>query len=193
MILTDTQIKIIVKSDRKKPDGWTDQDEMIYHAYQILMMAIGKRENLCPSYPWDFTLELFKFFSAAVIKETMTKLDMEQDAEWFDPGGADKLESKEFSEEQYVRTEPFGSPNYELQIHEGCGYQKQTEFWRDKTKKEYAEDIQRQRIKKELRAEIAHKLKCEAEDEEDMEELRQAEIAETTIDLTKHSRFAKYK
>lgn len=193
MILTDTQIKIIVKSDRKKPDGWTDQDEMIYHAYQILMMAIGKQGKLDPSFPYDFTLGLFEICAMGVIKETMTKLDMEQDAEWFDPGGADKLESKEFSEEQYVRTEPFGSPNYELQIHEGWGNQKQTEFWGDKTKKEYAEDIQRKRIEKELRAEIAHKLKCEAEDEEDMEELRQAEIAETTIDLTKHSRFAKYK
>jgi len=193
MILTDTQIKIIVKSDRKKPDGWTDQDEMIYHAYQILMMAIGKQGKLDPSFPYDFTLELFEICAMGVIKETMTKLDMEQDAEWFDPGGADKLESKEFSEEQYVRTEPFGSPAYELQIHQGWGNQKQTEFWRDKTKKEYEEDKQRQRIEKELRKEIAIKLEEEQEHEEHMEELRQAEIAEKTIDLTKYSRFTKYK
>jgi hypothetical protein len=193
MILTDTQIKIIIESDRKKPEGWTDQDEMIYHAYQILIMAIGKRENLSPSYPWDFTFELFKFFSAAVIKETMAKLDMEQDAEWFDQGGAGNLQSKEFPKEQYVRTEPFGSPAYELQTHQGWGNQKQTEFWRDKTKKEYEEDKQRQRIEKELRKEIAIKLEEEQEHEEHMEELRQAEIAEKTIDLTKHSRFTKYK
>ena len=193
MILTDTQIKIIIESDRKKPEGWTDQDEMIYHAYQILMMAIGKQGKLDPSFPYDFTLELFELCAMGVIKETMTKLDMEQDAEWFDPGGADKLESKEFSEEQYVRTEPFGSPAYELQIHQGWGNQKQTEFWRDKTKKEYEEDKQRQRIEKELRKEIAIKLEEEQEHEEHMEELRQAEKAEKTIDLTKHSRFAKYK
>jgi hypothetical protein len=33
----------------------------------------------------------------------------------------------------------------------------------------------------------------EQEQEDHMEELRQAELAEKTIDLTKHSRFTKYK
>ena len=46
---------------------------------------------------------------------------------------------------------------------------------------------------KELRKEIAIKLEEEQEHEDHMEELRQAEIAEKTIDLTKHSRFTKYK
>ena len=46
MKLTKYNNRIIIDSVRTKPENWTDQDEMIYQSYQILMMAIGKENNL---------------------------------------------------------------------------------------------------------------------------------------------------
>tara|TARA_B110000003_G_C16354288_1_gene420017 strand:- start:71 stop:637 length:567 start_codon:yes stop_codon:yes gene_type:complete len=188
MKLKNNHNRIIIDSARTKPENWTDQDELIYHSYQILMTAIGKKNNLDISFNYDFTYELFKFYVFSVIEETMQKINADQDCEWFDASYPIAHDSIEYPKEQFIRAEIFGNPRFQIYPLDGCE-KEETSYWKEKVKHEKEEERIRMELEEKMRKEIAEKL----EHERLIEELELEKTRSQTIDLTKHSKFSKYK
>ena len=189
MKLTKYNNRIIIDSARTKPENWTDQDEIIYQSYQILMMAIGKENNLDASFYYDFTFELFRLNALPVIQQTMLKLNLDEDHEWFDASHPIAHESIEYPKEQYVRAEIFGNPRLQIHPLDCITKREETSFWIEKVKNEKEKERIRKELEESMREEMAEKL----EQERLIEELELEKAKSQTIDLTKHSKFSKYK